>query len=418
MPPDLQFHDDNPVLTSAAERLSRNYVENGPMPHLQMLVSVDERVVLDHVSGEARADGEPLQRDALFRIASMTKPLVTAAFLTLVEAGRVSLETPLATIIPEFSEMRLWDGNVDKDGQPTHGNRVERPITLYDLLRHSAGFSYSIHRASALDAIYGALQLDNFQHKRTAAEYASQIAALPLLYPPGERFHYSIATDLLGVVIERVAGEGLDAFLADTLLDPLGMIDTAFVVSADKQDRLVDAWMLDETGAPTVYDRGEQSRWRVEPKFFSAGGGLVSTAADYHRFLRMLMHGGEREGRQILAPGTVALMLRNHLPGGGDLVAERSVPLSETSLPGIGMGLGGAIVLDSTETQAPGSPGTYLWGGMLSTGFFLDPARRIIGLIMTQLMPSGSTELREDFRRAVYGALPPSSGNAPKCRMT
>tara|TARA_R110000782_G_scaffold78276_8_gene155551 strand:- start:216971 stop:218176 length:1206 start_codon:yes stop_codon:yes gene_type:complete len=393
-----------PALEAAALQLSRDYCENGPLPHLQLFISVNGEVMLDRCFGRARAEGDPLQPDAIYRIASMTKPVATVAFLMLVEEGLVSLDTPLADILPEFRQVRIWTGGTDEKGALATAP-CERPIMLIDLLRHTAGFSYSFHGATPIDQLYGERYLDSFHQRRTGREYAAALAELPLQMTPGECFHYSLATDLLGVVIEQIAGMPLDRFLEARIFEPLGMSDSFFVVPAGREDRLTDAWQWDGKGLPTLYDRGAHSRWRVEQKFYSAGGGLLSTVQDYHRFLRMLMQGGELDGERLVSREHVALMLSNHLPGGGDLEEEGAAPVSETSQPGIGMGLGGAVILDPARALATGSVGTYFWGGLLSTGFFLDPPRQIIAIVMTQLMPSGMTNLREDFRRCVYAAL-------------
>lgn len=391
-------------LDAQAAALADRYWRNGPLPHLQLFVSVEGEAVLDRCFGSARQDGPELAPDAIYRIASMSKPLVVAAFLSLVEEGLVSLDDPVASVLPECARPRLWKGEMDAEGNPIT-SPCDTPMRIIDLLRHTSGLSYSFHRQTPIDALYADNYLDGFHQRRTSAEYAKALAGVPLLFTPGERFHYSVSIDLLGLVMERVVGEPLDRLLARRVFDPLGMTDTGFMIGAGQRARLADAWIWDGVASPALYDRGDQSRWRIAQKCWSAGGGLLSTVRDYHRFLHMLLQGGELEGRRILSPQSVALMMQNHLPQGSDLVAEGSVELSETSLRGVGMGLGGAVIVDPSRALAPGSAGTFFWGGLLSTGFFADPARRIIGIVMTQLMPSGLTNLREDFRRAVYGAL-------------
>lgn len=392
-------------LEALAHRLERAYVADGPLPHLQLLVSAEKEILLDRCCGAARADGSPLHADALYRLASMSKPITIAALLTLADEGRVALDTPVAEVLPEFAAPRLWTGEADEQGHLA-ATPYEGVMTIFDLLRHTAGFSYSIHGATPLDGLYTERSLDSFHQRRTSDEYATALAELPLLYPPGERFHYSVSIDLVGVVIERLSGLPLDRFLEQRIFEPLGMRDSFFMVPADYLCRLTDAWMVESPGAaPVLYDRGAHSRWRMPQKSWSAGGGLVSSARDYHRFLMMLMYEGVSEGERILSRESVALMLANQLPSGGDLAGEGAAAISETSQAGIGMGLGGAVLLDPARAEVPGSPGTYFWGGLLSTGFFLDPLRRVIGIAMTQLMPSTATRMREDFRRGVYKAL-------------
>ncbi len=389
-------------LEAMADHLNAAHVAGGPLPHLQLLVSANGRVLLDRCYGEARADGTPLRADALYRLASMSKPIAIAGLLTLVEEGRIALDTPVADLVPEFARPGLWTGVLDDEGRPV-ATDCDGVMTILDLLRHTAGFTYSIHRASPLDRLYAERTLDSFHQRRTGDEYAAALAELPLLYPPGERFHYSVSIDLVGLVIERLSGLSLDRFLEQRIFTPLGMADSFFMVPPDRIDRLTDAWMIEKPGQPPVlYDRGGHSRWRMAQKFWSAGGGLVSSTLDYHRFLMMLMEGGTLDGRRVLSPDSVAMMLTNQLPGGGDLTADGAAEISETSRDGVGMGLGGAVLLDPARADVPGSPGCYYWGGLLSTGFVLDPVRRVIGIVMTQLMPSRTTRLREEFRQAVH----------------
>lgn len=392
-------------LQAAIDQICDKYVTGGPLSHLHLLLSVDGRILIDHWRGRARADGTPLAGDSLYRMASMTKPVTIAAVLRLVEQGQLALDMPVMHLLPELAEMALWTGEVDRDGAFV-SLPCERAMTILDLLRHSAGFTYSIHGATALDQAYAERHLDSFQQRRTGGDYASALAELPLLFPPGERFHYSASIDLLGVVLERATGQRAEEVIHGLLFEPLGMKDSFFVVPPESLDRLTDAWFVESEGAPPVlYDRGAHSRWRAAPKSVSTGAGMVSSMRDYHHFLTMILRGGEVDGVRILSRRSVEMMLRNQLPGGGDLVAEGAVPLSETSREGVGMGLGGAVLLDPARADLPGSVGTWFWGGILSTGFFLDPDRHMIGLVMTQLMPSGMTQVREDFRRAVYGAM-------------
>lgn len=397
-------HIISPRLDTGASKLAERYCDNGPLPHLQMHVSIAGETVLEHMHGSVRNDSPALRNDAIYRIASMTKPIVVAAFMTLIEEGVASLDMPLADIFPAFAQMQLWSGALDAS-EALQSAPCDTPITLYDLLRHTAGLGYSFNAATPMDHLYAERYLDSFHQRRNAQDYAAALAELPLAYKPGTQFEYSVAIDLLGAVIERLSGMGLGQFLTRRIFEPLGMEDSFFVIPPEKEHRLADAWMWDGKSDPQLYDRGAQSRWRMAQKFYSAGGGLLSTVKDYQRFLAMLMAGGMSHDARILKPESIALMMRNHLPSGGDLEQEGSVGLSETSFPGIGMGLGGAVIIDPDRAQAPGSRGTYFWGGLLSTGFFMDPQRQLIGLIMTQLMPSGMTNLREDFRHMVYEAF-------------
>lgn len=390
-------------LERGAERLIGAQVATGVIPHVRMLVSVAGENVLDVCAGAARAGGDALAPGALFRIASMSKPIAVVAFLALVERGLVALDTPVADIVPEMAAPRVWTGEAPSGG-PLPTRPARRTMRMLDLLRHTSGLSYGFHRRTPVDALYEAADLDDYHRRRTSTDYAAALATMPLAFEPGEGFCYSLSIDLLGIAMERLTGEPLDSLLRSLVLDPLGMADTGFRLTPERMARLTDAWQVGPDGARTLYDRGERSRWRLPRKSWSAGGGLLSSAEDYHRFLRMLAGGGMLEGRRILSPESVVRMLRNQLPSGGDLEREGCFPLSETGTKGIGMGLGGAVLLDPPAAGEKGAAGCYFWGGILSTGFFLDPARQLIGIVMTQLLPSSATRLREDFRAMVEGA--------------
>lgn len=366
--------------------LDRTYLASGKLAHMQLLVSRDEQPLLSMARGAARASGEPLRDDALFRIASMTKPVTSVAFMMLVEAGKVALDTPVADVIPEFADLRVGRGN---------RARVKQAMRMIDLLRHTSGLTYGLQRQTPIDARYRLLGLDEFQQKRTSDAFIADLARLPLEFSPEARWNYSVSTDVLGVVVERLSGMDLDAFFRTRIFDPLGMTDTAFVVRDDQVDRMTDAWRLDEDGQRVIADLGARSGWRRQGRFLSGGGGLVSSVADYHRFARMLLRGGELDGAQLLRPETVAMMRDNHLPGGGDLARHSTGMFSEADYEGVGFGLGFAMNLESRE---------YYWGGVFSTYFWIDPIERLIGIFMTQLLPSSAYPVRAELRAGVRAA--------------
>ncbi|MFC4593549.1 serine hydrolase domain-containing protein [Sphingobium tyrosinilyticum] len=373
-------------LDALACALHADYVATGKLPHLQLLVSRDEHVLLSHVSGVGRATQEPLVDDSLFRIASMTKPVTSAAFMMLVEQGLVALDDPVTHVLPEFSKLR-----VGTDGRP-----LRQPMRMIDLLRHTSGLTYGLQRQTSIDARYRELGLDEFQQKRSADEFIEALAGLPLEFSPGERWNYSVSTDVLGVVVERLSGLPLDAFLSQRIFGPLGMMDTFFELPEEKVERMTDAWQLDQDGRLSLYDRGARSGWRRKLRFHSGGGGLISTAADYNRFARMLLRGGELDGVRLLKPATVASMRANHLPGGGDLARHSSSMFSEADYAGVGFGLGFATDLKTAE---------YFWGGVFSTFFFIDPRESIIGLLLTQHLPSSAYPVRRQLREGVRAAI-------------
>lgn len=384
--------------------LDDRYIRPGLLPHAQLLVSRDEEIVSFLSLGAARADGEALAEDALFRIASMTKPVTSVAFMMLVEEGRVALDTPVHAILPEFADMRVRVSG-GEDGAPFLTELPDAPMRMIDLLRHTSGLTYSFQQQSPIDAAYATQKLDVFHQLRSSDEYIAALAALPLEFSPGASWNYSVATDVLGIIIERLSGLSLAEFFASCIFAPLRMDSTFFEVPQDHQPRLADAWQIDGQGVRTLYDRGESSRWRVPLKSYSGGGGLVSSTHDYHRFCRMLLRGGELDGARLLSPKTIALMTSNHLPGGGDLAGASRSMFSESQNAGIGFGLGFAVTQNPVTAMLPGSAGEYYWGGMLSTFFFVDPVERIIAVFMTQVMPSSAISIRRELKTLIYAAL-------------
>ncbi|KEQ52296.1 serine hydrolase domain-containing protein [Sphingobium chlorophenolicum] len=373
-------------LQALAEQLHATYVAPGKLPHMQLLVSRDEQPLLSVHSGMARATGESLGDDALYRIASMTKPVTSVAFMMLVEQGLVALDDPVTKALPEFAELA-----VGADG----GGRMQRPMLMIDLLRHTSGLTYGLQRQTAIDARYRELGLDDFQQKRDPDEFIAALAALPLEFSPGERWNYSVSTDVLGVVVERLSGIDLERFFRERIFDPLGMGDSFFELPEDRVGRMTDVWQLGPDG-PSLYERGSRSGWRRPLRLRSGGGGLVSCVADYHRFTRMLLRGGELDGVRLLKAETVAAMHANHLPGGGDLSSLSSSMFSEADYAGVGFGLGFASDLRTQE---------YYWGGVFSTFFFIDPVERLIAIFMTQHFPSSTYPVRGELRRALRDAI-------------
>ncbi|MEC3949715.1 serine hydrolase domain-containing protein [Sphingobium sp. HWE2-09] len=374
-------------LGALVDHLDRTYLATGKLPHMQLLLSRDEQTVLSLARGQARATGEPLRDDGLFRIASMTKPITSVAFMMLVEAGQVALDTPVTAVIPEFADLRVGQAN---------RARPRRPMLMIDLLRHTSGLTYGLQRQTPIDARYRALGLDDFQQNRTADQFIADLATLPLEFSPGDQWNYSVATDVLGVVIARLTGMDLEDVFRTRIFDPLGMADTTFVLPDDKADRMTDCWRLEETGSLAIADLGARSGWRRTGRFQSGGGGLVSCVADYHRFARMLLRGGELDGVRLLSAQTVAQMRTNQLPGGGDLSSLSSAMFSEADYQGVGFGLGFAMGLEGGE---------YYWGGVFSTYFWIDPVARLIGIFMTQHLPSSTYPVRAELRAGVAEAL-------------
>ncbi|QHL90142.1 serine hydrolase [Sphingomonas changnyeongensis] len=390
--------------------LAERYLETGRFKGTQLLVSRDGVPVHFSCAGTMRDDGRPMQPDTLFRIASMTKPVTSVAFMMLVEEGRVMLDDPVHNVIPEWRDLGVYQGG--GAGVPFVTRPPATPMRMIDLLRHTAGLTYSFQNRSNIDAAYRQTRIEGWWGPHDLDGVAATLAGIPLEFSPGEAWCYSVATDILGLVIERLSGQRLDAFFAERIFGPLGMADTFFQVPADRIDRLADCYTLHPEKGVTLHDRAEESAWARAPRQFSGGGGLVSTAADYHRFCRMLLDGGALDGVRILSPKTVALMTMNHLPGGGDLAGMSRSLFSEATNAGVGFGLGFAVTINPAPTLVPGSAGEFYWGGMFSTAFHIDPVERLIFIFMTQLSPSSSWPVRRELRALIYSALTRSGASA------
>jgi CubicO group peptidase (beta-lactamase class C family) len=272
---------------------------------------------------------------------------------------------------------------------------MTRPMRMIDLLRHTSGLTYGLQRQTPIDACYRELGLDEFQQKRSSDEFICALAILPLEFSTGERTNYGVSTDVLGVIVERLSGQDLETHFRQNIFDPLGMKDSFFTLPEDRTDRLTDAWGLGEDGL-RLRDRGAASSWRRKLRFRSGGGGLISSTADYHRFARMLLRGGELDGARLLQPETVVQMRSNHLPGGGDLASMSQAMFSEADYAGVGFGLGFAMTLANQQ---------FYWGGVFSTYFFIDPVERLIGLFMTQHLPSSTYPVRAELRAGIGAAI-------------
>ena len=394
-----------------ADRLARidaflreRYLVPGLLPHAQLLVTRDGGIAHFSHLGPARAGSEtPIDATSLFRIASMTKPITSVAFMALVEEARVALDTPVHHVLPELKSVGVYAGG--GGGVPFTTTPTAQPMRMIDLLRHTAGFTYSFQNRSNIDAAHRELKLEAWHGNLDLDGFVAALGKLPLEFSPGDAWNYSVATDVLGAVVQRLEGKPLDEVFATRIFGPLGMKDTFFHVPADKVDRLTDCWTVVPGKGRVVYDRGADSGWSRRPILLSGGGGLVSTALDYQRFCQMCLDGGTFDGARILGRKTIDLMTRNHLPGGGDLASLSRSLFSEAANAGTGFGLGFAVNLDPARTMMPGSVGEYYWGGMFSTAFFIDPVERLTMVFMTQFSPSMLYPIRRELKTMIYAAL-------------
>jgi CubicO group peptidase (beta-lactamase class C family) len=394
---------DDARLARIPEFLKARYLDSGRLPNAQLLVAREGEVVHFSSQGAAREGGAQIDETSLFRIASMTKPVTSLAFMMLVEQCKVGLDTPVASILPEFVNLGVYNGG--GAGMPFLTKPLASPLLMVDLLRHTSGLTYSFQQRGNVDAAYRETKLENWWDNLTLEESVAVLGGIPLEFSPGEAWNYSVSTDVLGLVIERVSGQPLDEFFAEHILGPLGMHDTFFTVPADKLDRLTDCYTLAPGKGRVMFDRGAESLWATRQRNISGGGGLVSTALDYHRFNTMLLNGGVLDGVRLVSPKTIQLMTANHLPGGGDLAGMSRSLFSESTNAGVGFGLGFAVTMDPAKTLIPGSAGEYYWGGMFSTAFFVDPVERISMVFMTQVSPSTAFPIRRELKTLIYSAL-------------
>lgn len=367
-------------------------VDRGHLPGAHVLLARHGRVVLDATVGRLDpARDQALPPDAIYRIYSMTKPIVSVAALRLVEQGRLLLSDPVGHHIPGFMNPQV----AVPDPQAPDGVRqvpADRPATVHDLLRHTAGLTYEFTGDGPVNRLYSRAGLGSRQ--QTNAELCERLATLPLAHQPGTTWDYSRATDVMGRVIEVVTGQPLGQHLQQTILQPLGMRDTAFFVPPAQHHRIAEAFAHDPDGGTPMPMHDP----REVPRLEMGGGGLMSTAHDYARFLQCLLNGGELEGVRIVSPHTVAFMTADHL---GSAIRHTQNPLLP---PGHGFGLGVAVRTAAGEATVHGSVGTWHWSGIGGTHFFVDPALKLFAIFMAQC-PNQRMHYRLKMRGLVYGAV-------------
>jgi len=391
------------------DRLFARYVDEQKLAG--WLITVARRGKLAHVSGYGQRDleaGLPVEPDTLWRIYSMTKPITSVAAMMLYEEGGFQLTDPLYQYIPSFRDVRVFAGGSDISYATVPATE---PIRIWHLLSHTSGLTYGFVRNHPVDAIYraGGFEWGSPRGEDLAA-VCERFASFPLLFQPGSEWSYSVATDVLGRVIEVVSGQKLDEFFAERIFAPLGMTDTSFWVTPPDAPRLAALYNRSPADGSLARLDSMGKAWLREPAYLSGGGGLVSTAADYHRFTQMLLHrpdspAGELDGVRLLSPRTVAYMTRNHLPGGVDLDVFGRPVNAQTSYVGVGFGLGFAVVIDPVAAKTLVSAGEFHWGGAASTVFWVDPVEQVTAAFYTQLMPSSSYPIRPQLRQLVYQAL-------------
>ena len=276
---------------------------------------------------------------------------------------------------------------------------------MRDLLRHTSGLTYGFQQRTNVDAAYRKLKLDGIDSEGGLQGYVDALGTVPLEFSPGEAWNYSVSTDVLGYLVEKISGMPFDAFLKTRIFDPLKMVDTGFFAPESQKSRLTACYALTPSGKVVLQDDPEKSRFLTDPMVKSGGGGLVSTADDYMRFCRMLLNGGELDGVRLLSPKTVEFMRLNHLPENRTIRQMGDKTFSEARMEGNGFGLGGSTIVNVADTIQPGSVGTFSWGGLANTFFWIDYEEEMIAIQATQMIPSGCYPLRPQFQQLAYAAI-------------
>jgi CubicO group peptidase (beta-lactamase class C family) len=404
---DLKVEVDPGEVGFDAERLTRidshfrRYVDDGRLPGWLILVA--RRGQIAHLSTYGDRDkeaGAPVEIDTLWRIYSMSKPITSVAAMLLYEEGAFELKDPISNWLPAFADTKVYRSGSAVN--PVLEPLVE-PVRVWHLLTHTSGLTYGFHHATPVDAMYRAAGFEWGVPEGDLAAHCATWASLPLLFQPGTEWNYGVSTDVLGRLVEVVSGMSLDAFLAERIFGPLGMDDAAF--HAKDVERLAALYVPEPATRRAVRNDAMGDLAKSPPAALSGGGGLVASAADYHRFNLMLLNGGELDGTRLLSPRTVRYMTRNHLPGGADLEAFGRPLFAETSFAGVGFGLGFSVQQDAVAYKVLSSVGEYAWGGAASTAFWIDPAEELSVLFLTQLLPSSTHPIRTQLKQLVYQAL-------------
>ena len=384
------------ISSSALERINdftREQVENDRHAGFVTMVARHGKIVHFETRGTYGLDNDkPMDKDALFRIYSMTKPITSVAVMMLYEEGRFQLTDPVVNYIPEFSRLKLYE---DEDG-----SFKPKQITIEQLLTHTAGFSYGFAPDHPVNVAYLEAELLQSTDSQT---FIDRLADIPVRFKPGSRYYYSVATDVLGILVERVSGQSLDVFFQERIFTPLGMKDSGFAVADEDLPRLTSNHIWDPTNQQMVLLSPEQQRFWENSRFFSGGGGLVSTAMDYMIFCEMLRRGGSYNGVRILAPKTVAFMTMNHLTNEVRNHGADEYPSSHL-YNGQSFGLGFGVITEPGISGVISSKGEYSWGGAADTKFWIDPEEDLVVILMTQLLRS-PWETRYRLKVATYQAL-------------
>jgi CubicO group peptidase (beta-lactamase class C family) len=369
------------------EAVTQKHIDRGVVPGAVMLVARRGKIAWYKSMGyRDRAAMDVMRQDAIFRIYSMTKPIVTVAAMMLVEEGRLQVSDPVARYLPDIAHMKVGVEKVEAGKPVLELADPAHAMTVQDLMRHTSGLIYGTRGTSLVNAAYTEARIGN--RDASTEEFVASLSKLPLRFSPGERWEYGVSTDVLGRVIEVISGKTLGEFLNERLFAPLGMADTGFFVTPDKLGRAAQPWQI--PGGPPMTPRFDVAQ---KPRFESGGGGLVSTMDDYLRFALMLADGGEFAGKRLLGSKTMEFMTADHVG------ARPGRP------SGLGFGLGFEVRTSVGDSGLPGSLGEFGWAGNAGTLFWIDPKEQLIAIYLVQVNDDVRIELRNQFRTMVQAAI-------------
>ncbi|MDG1120037.1 MAG: serine hydrolase [SAR86 cluster bacterium] len=388
---------DSVVLENIRQYLNDTYVDDGKYVGTMTLVSRKGQVAyLDSLGFMDRENKRPMQEDAIFRIYSMSKAITSIAIMQLYEKSKFRLDDPVYWYIPSWKNLRVYQSGVYPNFLTS---RPERHMTIRDLLTHMSGLTYDFMYKSNVDAAYRKTKV---QQAETLEEFIEILSTLPLEFSPGNKWNYSVSTDVLGYLVEVISGMKLEEYFKANIFEPLNMEDTSFSCPQEKVDRLASLYEHVPNGEPRLLEIPF-----LNTKMASGGGGLFSTMADYHNFCSMLLNQGEFNGKRLIGRKTLELMTVNHLPNNQDLTEMSESAFSETPYAGVGFGLGFSVMLDPAKSQTTSDIGEYGWGGAASTVFMINPKEDMFIIFLTQLLPSSTYQVRRELRSLVYSSLMP-----------
>ena len=388
---------DSVVLENIRQYLNDTYVDDGKYVGTMTLVSRKGEVAyLDSLGFMDRENKRPMQEDAIFRIYSMSKAITSIAIMQLYEKSKFRLDDPVYWYIPSWKNLRVYQSGVYPNFLTS---RPERHMTIRDLLTHMSGLTYDFMYKSNVDAAYRKTKV---QQAETLEEFVEILSTLPLEFSPGNKWNYSVSTDVLGYLVEVISGMKLEEYFKTNIFEPLNMEDTSFSCPQEKVDRLASLYEHVPNGEPRLLEIPF-----LNTKMASGGGGLFSTMADYHNFCSMLLNQGEFNGKRLIGRKTLELMTVNHLPNNQDLTEMSESAFSETPYAGVGFGLGFSVMLDPAKSQTTSDIGEYGWGGAASTVFMINPKEDMFIIFLTQLLPSSTYQVRRELRSLVYSSLMP-----------